>query len=61
MTGDTFGAYRGFRPQHDVVLVIDAAVIVRGGGDEGFSTAAFHPAEFFSGAPGIALIFAIAG
>ncbi|TQC45993.1 APC family permease [Rhodococcus sp. WS4] len=44
-----------------IVLVIDAAVIARGGGDEGFSTAAFHPGEFFSGAPGIALIFAIAG
>ena len=44
-----------------IVLVIDVAVIIQGGGDEGFSTAAFRPAEFFSGAPGIALIFAIAG
>ncbi|WP_186628770.1 APC family permease [Rhodococcus sp. BP22] len=44
-----------------IVLVIDAAVIFRGGGDTGFSTAALNPSEFFSGAPGIALIFAIAG
>jgi amino acid transporter len=44
-----------------IVLVIDAAVIVRGGGDGGLSTAALDPGEFFSGAPGIALIFAIAG
>jgi amino acid transporter len=43
-----------------IVLVIDAAVIGRGGAD-GFSTAALHPGNFFSGAPGIALIFAIAG
>jgi amino acid transporter len=44
-----------------IVLVIDAAVIVRGGGDSGFSTAALSPSEFFTGAPGIALIFALAG
>ncbi|OZF26089.1 APC family permease [Rhodococcus sp. 14-2483-1-2] len=44
-----------------VVLVIDAAVIARGGGDTGLSTAALSPSQFFSGAPGIALIFAIAG
>lgn len=43
-----------------IVLVIDAAVIFRGG-DNGLSTAALNPGEFFSGAPGIALIFAIAG
>jgi amino acid transporter len=44
-----------------IVLVIDAAVIVRGGGESGFSTAAFSPGQFFTGAPGIALIFALAG
>lgn len=44
-----------------VVLLIDAAVIIRGGGGTGLSTAALNPGEFFSGAPGIALIFAIAG
>ncbi|WP_052074079.1 APC family permease [Rhodococcoides fascians] len=44
-----------------IVLVIDAAVIVDGGGDSGLSTAALNPGEFFSGAPGVALIFAIAG
>ncbi|WP_342660352.1 Putrescine importer PuuP [Rhodococcus ruber] len=43
-----------------IVLVIDAAVVVRGGA-EGLSTAALRPSEFFSGAPGIALIFAVAG
>jgi amino acid transporter len=43
-----------------IVLVIDAAVIGRGGAD-GLSTAALHPGNFFAGAPGIALIFAIAG
>ncbi|MCW2515418.1 MAG: Putrescine importer PuuP [Mycobacterium sp.] len=44
-----------------IVLVIDAAVIARGGGDSGFSTAALSPSQFFTGAPGIALIFALAG
>ncbi|MDJ0491401.1 APC family permease, partial [Rhodococcus qingshengii] len=44
-----------------IVLVINAAVIGRGGGDSGLSTEALNPGEFFSGAPGIALIFAIAG
>jgi amino acid transporter len=43
-----------------IVLVINAAVIGRGGAD-GLSTAVLHPGEFFSGAPGIALIFALAG
>ncbi|MDJ0396417.1 APC family permease [Rhodococcus sp. G-MC3] len=44
-----------------IVLVIDAAVIGSEGGDSGLSTVALNPSEFFSGAPGIALIFAIAG
>lgn len=43
-----------------IVLVINIAVIGRGGA-EGLSTAVLHPANFFSGAPGIALIFALAG
>lgn len=43
-----------------IVLVINLAVLVRGG-DGGMSTAAFDPGQFFSGAPGIALIFALAG
>lgn len=43
-----------------IVLVINAAVIGRGGA-EGLSTAVLHPGNFFSGAPGIALIFALAG
>ncbi|MBJ7336076.1 APC family permease [Mycolicibacterium sp.] len=44
-----------------IVLIIDAAVIVNGGGDAGFSAAALSPSQFFAGAPGIALIFALAG
>ena len=44
-----------------IVLVIDAAVVVKGGAASGLSTAMFSPSQFFSGAPGIALIFAIAG
>ena len=43
-----------------IVLVINIAVIGRGGA-EGLSTAVLHPGNFFSGAPGIALIFALAG
>ncbi|MBJ8348893.1 APC family permease [Antrihabitans sp. YC2-6] len=43
-----------------IVLVIDAAIVGRGGAD-GMSRAALHPGNFFEGAPGIALIFAIAG
>ncbi|CAN5272273.1 APC family permease [soil metagenome] len=43
-----------------IVMVINLAVIGKGG-DAGLSGAALHPGEFFSGAPGIALIFALAG
>lgn len=43
-----------------IVLVINAAVIGKGGA-HGLSTAVLHPGNFFSGAPGIALIFALAG
>ncbi|MEZ0052226.1 amino acid transporter [Mycobacterium sp. MAA66] len=43
-----------------IVLVINAAVIGHVGA-QGLSTAAWSPAKFFSGAPGIALIFALAG
>ncbi|MGY1694297.1 MULTISPECIES: APC family permease [unclassified Geodermatophilus] len=44
-----------------IVLVLDAAVVFQGGGDEGLSTALLQPAEVLSGAPGIGLMFAIAG
>ncbi|WP_029112950.1 APC family permease [Mycobacterium sp. URHB0044] len=44
-----------------IVLVIDAAVVIKGGGEAGLSTTMFNPGQFFSGAPGIALIFAVAG
>ena len=43
-----------------IVMVINIAVIGKGG-DSGLSTAVLHPGNFFSGAPGIALIFALAG
>ncbi|QRY85658.1 APC family permease [Tsukamurella tyrosinosolvens] len=43
-----------------IVLAIDAAVLVSGG-ESGPSTAALHPAAFLAGAPGVALIFAVAG
>jgi amino acid transporter len=44
-----------------VVLVMDAAVIGRGGGHDGLSTALVRPSEVLSGSPGIGLMFAIAG
>jgi len=43
-----------------IVMVINLSVIGHGG-DGGMSTAAFDPGKFFTGAPGIALIFALAG
>lgn len=43
-----------------IVAVINLAVVGRGGAD-GLSTAVLNPGNFFSGAPGIALIFALAG
>ena len=43
-----------------IVMVINVAVIGHGG-DAGLSSAALHPSDFLSGAPGIALIFALAG
>ncbi|MGE0221155.1 MAG: APC family permease [Mycolicibacterium sp.] len=42
-----------------IVLVLDAAVVLRGGGDEGLSAGIITPSEIVSGAPGIALLFAI--
>jgi amino acid transporter len=44
-----------------VVLLVDAFVVGRGGGPEGLSTASFHLHKVLSGAPGIALMFALAG
>jgi amino acid transporter len=43
-----------------IVMVINIAVIGKGG-DSGLSSAVLHPGNFFAGAPGIALIFALAG
>jgi amino acid transporter len=44
-----------------IVLAMDLVVVGRGGGDEGFATTAFSPSNFFDGAPGIALLFAVTG
>lgn len=43
-----------------IVMVLNVVVIARGG-DGGLASAAFDPSAFTSGAPGIALIFAVAG
>ncbi|MBM7805251.1 amino acid transporter [Geodermatophilus bullaregiensis] len=44
-----------------IVLVLDVAVIGRGGGEEGLSSAFLRPADVLSGSPGLGLMFAIAG
>jgi len=44
-----------------IVLVLDAAILVQGGGDEGLSSALVNPDDILSGAPGIGLMFAISG
>lgn len=41
-----------------IILILDLAVIFRGGGPEGFSTAFLDPQQVMSGAPGLALLFA---
>ncbi len=44
------------------MLLLDLAVVAKGGSDtEGFSTGVFQPDTLTSGAPGIGLMFAIAG
>ena len=43
-----------------IVLAMDASVVARGGGPDGFDTTALDPSAFLTGAPGIALIFAVA-
>jgi len=44
-----------------IVLIVDAGVILAGGGPEGFSTASLTPSGIAAGAPGIGLMFALAG
>ncbi|GHE14622.1 APC family permease [Klenkia taihuensis] len=44
-----------------IVLVLDAVVVGKGGSDEGLSTAFLNPSEVLSGAPGLGLMFAVAG
>ena len=43
-----------------IVVVLDVVVILAGGSPEGLSTAVFDPGQIFSGAVGIAIMFAIA-
>jgi amino acid transporter len=42
-----------------IVVILDVAVIASGSGPEGPSTAAFQPSQIFSGAPGVAILFAL--
>ena len=42
-----------------IVLVLDAVVILSGGGPEGFATGFVTPAQIVSGAPGMGILFAI--
>lgn len=44
-----------------IVVALDAAIIFAGGGEEGFSTAFLDPSVVFSGAPGVAFLFAVLG
>jgi len=44
-----------------IVLVFDVAVLARGGGDQGLSSAVITPVDILSGAPGIGLMFAVSG
>jgi amino acid transporter len=44
-----------------ICLVFAVAVLVKGGGPEGLSTAAFHPHQILSGSPALGLMFAVAG
>jgi amino acid transporter len=44
-----------------VVLVLDLFIVGRGGGAEGLSTGLLNPSAVTSGAPGIGLMFALAG
>ena len=44
-----------------IVLVLDASVVAQGGGPEGLSTAFLRPDDVLAGAPGLGLMFAIAG
>lgn len=44
-----------------VVLVLDAVIVFRGGGESGLSSAVLDPGQALSGSPGIALMFAIGG
>ncbi|MDF1706128.1 MAG: APC family permease [Aeromicrobium sp.] len=45
-----------------IVLVMSLAIVLQGGGDTGaLSSGSFSPSGFLDGAPGIALIFAVAG
>lgn len=42
-----------------IVLVVDAAIVFTGGGDDGFSTGFLAPTTVLAGAPGLAILFAM--
>lgn len=44
-----------------ICLILVIAVILKGGGPEGYSTAAFTPSAWFEGAPALGLMFGISG
>lgn len=44
-----------------ICVAFAIAVIIRGGGPEGMSTAMFQPSEIMSGSPALALLFAVSG
>ena len=44
-----------------ICLVFAGAVVIKGGGPEGFSTAMFQPHQILSGSPALALMFAVSG
>ena len=44
-----------------IVLVVDAGVVLSGGGPEGLSSATVTPSAIAGGAPGLGLMFALAG
>src|SRR5690554_2334699 len=42
-----------------IILVLDIAVLLKGGGPEGLSTGFLQPSQIISGAPGLALLFCL--
>lgn len=44
-----------------ICLVLVIAIVIKGGGQEGLSTATFTPSAWFQGAPALGLMFAVSG